>query len=114
MKRLATLLATAALAAPVTACVTDELEIDDGETVKSEDGKTDASALAVFLDMEFQGTLLGDVITACGITAISNYTVFGRPLMASMDSRRAVTLAILVAAPVLLPFQVWRGQPHSW
>ena len=60
MKRLATILATAALAAPVTACVTDEQEIDDGETVKSEDGKTDASALAVFLDMEFQGTLLTD------------------------------------------------------
>ncbi|MBL9019715.1 MAG: PPC domain-containing protein [Myxococcales bacterium] len=60
MKRLASILATAALVAPVTACVTDELEIDEGETVKSEDGKTDASALAVFLDMEFQGTLLTD------------------------------------------------------
>ncbi|MBA3462239.1 MAG: PPC domain-containing protein [Deltaproteobacteria bacterium] len=60
MKRLATILATAALAIPVAACVTDEQEIDDGETVKSEDGKTDASALAVFLDMEFQGTLLTD------------------------------------------------------
>ncbi|MDB4962125.1 MAG: Alkaline serine protease [Myxococcales bacterium] len=57
MKRLATLLAATALAAP--ACV-DESDVYDGESVKSEDGKADASALAVFLDMEFEGTLLTD------------------------------------------------------
>ena len=59
MKRLATLLATAALAAPVAACVTDD-DVYDGETVKSDDGKADSSALAVFVDMEFDGTLLTD------------------------------------------------------
>ncbi len=59
MKRLATILAAAALTAPVAACVTED-DAYDGETVKSDDGKADSSALAVFLDMEFQGTLLTD------------------------------------------------------
>jgi len=56
MKRLATLLATTALALP--ACVDEDLY--DGEEVKSEDGKTDTSALAVFVDFTFEGTLLTD------------------------------------------------------
>jgi hypothetical protein len=56
MKRLASILAVTALAAP--AC-TDE-DIYSGEEVKSEDGKADASALAVFLDAEFEGKLLTD------------------------------------------------------
>lgn len=59
MKRLATFLAAAALAAPVAACVTED-DVYDGETVKSDDGKADSSALAVFVDMEFDGTLLTD------------------------------------------------------
>ena len=59
MKRLATFLATAALAAPVAGCVTDD-DVYDGETVKSDDGKADSSLLAVFVDMEFDGTLLTD------------------------------------------------------
>lgn len=59
MKRLATFLATAALAAPVAGCVTED-DVYDGETVKSDDGKADASALAVFVDMDFDGVLLTD------------------------------------------------------
>ena len=62
MKRLATFLAATALTGlglVTPACVTDD-DVYDGETVKSDDGKTDASALAVFVDMEFQGTLLTD------------------------------------------------------
>ncbi|MGN6109433.1 MAG: PPC domain-containing protein [Kofleriaceae bacterium] len=56
MKRLAYLM-SAALAAP--AC-TDSAELYDGEAIKSEDGKTDASALAVFVDFTFEGTLITD------------------------------------------------------
>ena len=63
---------------------------------------------------EFQGTMLGDLITTCGITAFSIYTVFGRRVMASMDSRRAVTLAFLFAAPVMLPFLIWSGLRQDW
>lgn len=48
-------LAAAALAAP--ACAVDG-DVYDGEEVKSEDGKADSSALAVFVDFEFEGTLL--------------------------------------------------------
>ena len=59
MKRLATLLAAASLVAPLAACVTED-DAYDGETVKSDDGKADASALAVFIDMEFSGTLVTD------------------------------------------------------
>jgi hypothetical protein len=61
MKRLASLLATAALAAPgLTACVDDDPY--DGETVKSgdDDGKADASALGVFVDAEFDAKLVTD------------------------------------------------------
>ena len=55
MKRLATLLAAAALAAPACAVETD---VYDDEAVKSDDGKADSSALAVFVDFTFEGTLL--------------------------------------------------------
>jgi len=58
MNRFATILATAALALPATACTEEDLY--DGETVKSDDGKTDSSALAVFIDAEFEGKLLVD------------------------------------------------------
>src|SRR5689334_4677235 len=57
MKRLATLLAATALALP--ACATED-DLYDGEEVKSEDGKADTSALAVFVDFTFEGTLLTD------------------------------------------------------
>lgn len=57
MKRLATTLLATALALP--ACATED-DIYDGEEVKSEDGKTDTSALAVFVDFTFEGTLLTD------------------------------------------------------
>lgn len=60
MKRLATTLAATALAGLLApACTTDE-DLYDGEEVKSEDGKTDTSALAVFVDFTFEGTLLTD------------------------------------------------------
>jgi len=57
MKRLASLLAVTALAAP--ACVAED-DIYDGEAIKSEDGKADSSALAVFVNFDFKGTLLTD------------------------------------------------------
>lgn len=59
MKRLSSLLAAAALAAPAVGCV-DEADPFAGEETKSEDGKADASALGVFLDAEFDGTLIVD------------------------------------------------------
>ncbi|HLY12022.1 MAG TPA: DMT family transporter [Planctomycetota bacterium] len=52
---------------------------------------------------EFSGTVWGDLITTCGITAFSVYTVFGRRVMSAMGSRRAVTLAFLFAGPVMVP-----------
>jgi len=58
MKRLAALATAAALAAPTVGC-TDE-DLYDGEAVKSDDGKADASALAVFIDATFEGKLVTD------------------------------------------------------
>jgi hypothetical protein len=58
MKRLARILAIAALAAPASACVDDDPF--EGEEVKSDDGKADASALGVFLDATFDGRLITD------------------------------------------------------
>jgi hypothetical protein len=62
MKRLSTLVAAAALLAPAAAhlgCAAEEEDIlYDGEGVKSgegDDGKSDASALAVFMDFTFSG-----------------------------------------------------------
>lgn len=59
MKRslVSSFLAAAALAAP--ACAVDD-DVYDGEEVKSEDGKADTSALAVFVDFEFEASLLTD------------------------------------------------------
>ena len=55
MNRLATALAAAALAAPISACVSGDDQLYDGEGVKSEDGKDDASALALFVDFQWKG-----------------------------------------------------------
>ena len=64
MKRLATFLASAAaataFAGPLTACTDSGGDEYTGEEVKSEDGKADSSALAVFVDFTFNGTVLTD------------------------------------------------------
>jgi hypothetical protein len=57
MKRLSSILAAATLAAPIMGCL-DEADPFEGEEVKSEDGKADASALGVFLDLTFDGKLV--------------------------------------------------------
>jgi hypothetical protein len=54
------LLTSAALAAPLAACVAEDGQLYDGEGVKSEDGKDDASALALFVDFTFQGEFVTD------------------------------------------------------
>ncbi|HEU0035741.1 MAG TPA: PPC domain-containing protein [Kofleriaceae bacterium] len=59
MKRLASILAAASLAVVPTVGCTDE-DLYDGEAIKSDDGKADSSALAVFVDAEFQGKLVTD------------------------------------------------------
>jgi hypothetical protein len=58
MKRLASLLAAASLAAPLAACTTSDPYA--GAEVKSDNGKADASALGVFLDAELTGKLVTD------------------------------------------------------
>ncbi len=58
MKRLAAALLAVSALAPV-GC-TDDDSFLDGETVKSEDGKTDSSLLAMFIDLEFDGKLVTD------------------------------------------------------
>src|ERR1041385_4797084 len=58
MKRLSTILAAAALAAPMAACL-DEDPLD-GEEIKSDDGKADSSALGVFMGAKFDAKLLTD------------------------------------------------------
>ncbi len=59
MKRIPALLLAATCAAPLTACTMED-DLLDGEIVKDEDGKTDSSAAAVFIDIEFDGELLTD------------------------------------------------------
>src|SRR5262245_37752797 len=56
MNRLASFVAATALAIP--ACA--DVDPYAGEAVKSDDGKTDASQLAVFIDVEFSGKLVTD------------------------------------------------------
>ncbi|MBE7450670.1 MAG: hypothetical protein HS111_17765 [Kofleriaceae bacterium] len=59
MKRLPALLLAAACAAPFTACTAED-DLLEGEIVKDEDGKTDTSAAAIFIDLEFAGELVTD------------------------------------------------------
>lgn len=63
---------------------------------------------------EFSGTFYGDLITICGISAFSVYTVFGRRVMSEMGSRRAVTLAFLFAGPAMIPLVVWGAMRVDW
>jgi hypothetical protein len=58
MKRLTSILTATLLASPLAGCVDDDPLA--GEEIKSEDGKADASALGVFLDITFEGKLLTD------------------------------------------------------
>ena len=61
MKRLAAIATATALAAPlVTVGACTDTDPYDGETVKSDDGKADSSALAVFIDARFDGKLVTD------------------------------------------------------
>ncbi len=65
-----------------------------------------AGALLVALGSshrEAPGTLLGDVLTLAGILAFSFYMVFGRRALRRMGSMRAVTMAFVLAAPLMLP-----------
>jgi hypothetical protein len=61
MKRVTSLTTLAALVA-ISGCATDEAPDDlyAGETVKSDDDKSDSSALAVFVDADWDGTLVTD------------------------------------------------------
>ncbi|HEY5923614.1 MAG TPA: PPC domain-containing protein [Kofleriaceae bacterium] len=58
MMRLSQIVAAAALIAPIAGCVDEDPFA--GEEVKSDDGKADASALGVFLDLTFEGKLVTD------------------------------------------------------
>ncbi|MCB9561503.1 MAG: PPC domain-containing protein [Kofleriaceae bacterium] len=62
MRRLATVLslASAAAALPLVGCTAADDDLYDGETVKSEDGKDDSSAVALFVDFEFDGEMVTD------------------------------------------------------
>lgn len=63
---------------------------------------------------EFQGTAVGDAVSAVGITAFSLYIVLGRRVLQTMESMRAVTLAFLFATPAMLPLLVWGTIRQDW
>ncbi|HXX93495.1 MAG TPA: DMT family transporter [Planctomycetota bacterium] len=65
---------------------------------------------------EVARTLAGDLISAVGVLSFSFYTVFGRKAVQVMSSRRVVTLAFLMAAPMLVPFLILGivRQPRPW
>jgi hypothetical protein len=62
MNRVSSLLATTVASATLLTAIgcTDSMDPYEGEEVKSEDGKADSSALAVFLDFSFEGTVVTD------------------------------------------------------
>jgi hypothetical protein len=59
LRRLAPALLLASIVPSATACVVED-DLYDGETVKSEDGKDDSSAVALFVDFEFDGEVFTD------------------------------------------------------
>ncbi len=65
---------TSLLFAPILAC-TDAPDLYDGEQVKSDDGKADSSALATFLDAEFDATFVTDYAWDVN-QAISDHALF--------------------------------------
>jgi drug/metabolite transporter (DMT)-like permease len=76
-----------------------------------------AGALIVVMrasSAELRGTLLGDVLTACGIAAFSIYIVLGRRLVARMGSYRAVTFAFVFAVPFMVPVMAIALTRQDW
>ncbi len=76
-----------------------------------------AGALIVVLGArasEFRGTIWGDLLTTVGITAFSVYTVLGRRLLRTMGGFRVLTLAFVLAAPLLAPLMVWSAARQDW
>jgi drug/metabolite transporter (DMT)-like permease len=76
-----------------------------------------AGALIVVMrasSAEFRGTLLGDVLTACGIAAFSFYIVLGRRLVARMGSFRAVSFAFVFAVPFMVPVMIVALTRQDW
>lgn len=63
---------------------------------------------------ELKGTLLGDLLTACGISAFSFYIVLGRQLVLRMGSFRAVTFAFVFAIPFMVPVLVIGLLRQDW
>jgi drug/metabolite transporter (DMT)-like permease len=63
---------------------------------------------------ELKGTLLGDLLTACGIASFSVYIVLGRRLVARMGSFRAVTFAFVFAIPFMAPVLVIGLARQDW
>jgi drug/metabolite transporter (DMT)-like permease len=63
---------------------------------------------------ELSRTLLGDLLTLCGITAFSVYTVAGRRLLGRMRAMRAVALAFACAVPFVVPVLVWGIFRQDW
>ena len=125
MKRLSQLLAVSLLAVPVTACMDDPL---DGEAVKSDDGKTDASDLGVFLDATFTGKLVTDSSWDDKATVqdqllytvgqLNGYTAVGRVDKAVVTNIQKTTLAsgkVQITYKAVLPV-IWlkrNGMPSG-
>ena len=59
LRRLAPALLLASIVPSAAACVAED-DLYDGETVKTEDGKDDSSAVALFVDFEFDGEVFTD------------------------------------------------------
>src|SRR4051794_23115734 len=74
MKLAGSLLLAASLFGPIVAC-TDAADLYDGEQVKSDDGKADSSALATFLDAEFDASFVTDNVWDVN-SAISDHALF--------------------------------------
>ncbi len=63
---------------------------------------------------EFHETILGDVLTTCGIMVFSFYIVLGRRLVARMGSFRAVAFAFVFAVPFMIPILVLGLRAQNW
>ena len=114
MKRLSTILAAAALTAPVAGCL-DEDPLE-GEEIKSDDGKADSSALGVFMDASFEGKLLIDSSWNDKQTVQDQllYTVAGGAvgfliglLRVTRDAHEVITSIMLNS--IVVGFSLWLG-----
>lgn len=63
---------------------------------------------------EFQGDLVGDLVTLVGVLAFSFYVAWGRRVVRAKGGLRTLAMAFVFAAPLVAPVLVYGASVQDW